>query len=97
MTGVINSDVKPPDWGREAKSYLADGPAGEKEAFPFSCVGVQSEPHSFKQVFGSTNEKQLSFKGLSRAFLFTLKGEENKSFKVELIYFTPLPLGEFCI
>lgn len=38
MTGVINSDVKPPDWKREAKSYLADGPAGEKEAFPFSCV-----------------------------------------------------------
>lgn len=48
MTGVINSDVKPPDWKREAKSYLADGPAGEKEAFPFSCVGVQLELHSFK-------------------------------------------------
>ena len=33
----------------------------------------------------------------SRAFPFILKGEENKSFKVELIYFTPLPLSEFCI
>lgn len=33
----------------------------------------------------------------SRAFPFILKGEENKSFKVELIYFTPLPLSEFCV
>ena len=33
----------------------------------------------------------------SRAFPFILKGEENKSFKVELIYFTPQPLSEFGI
>lgn len=39
MTGVINSDVKPPDWKREAKSYLADGPPVEKGSFPFLLCG----------------------------------------------------------
>lgn len=42
MTGVINSDVKPPDWKREAKSYLADGPLVEERKLSLSLVWVFS-------------------------------------------------------
>lgn len=48
MTGVINSDVKPPDWKREAKSYLADGPPVEKGSFPFFLCGCSVRTQLFQ-------------------------------------------------
>lgn len=55
MTGVINSDVKPPDWKREAKSYLADGPPVEKGSFLF--------------LFGSVPDIVLGLEDTTSTFL----------------------------
>ena len=48
MTAVINSDAKPPDWKREAKSYLADGPPVEKGSFPCLFCGCSVRTQLFQ-------------------------------------------------
>lgn len=82
-----------PDWKRSQR-LLADGPPVRERKLSLSLLWVFSENSTLSSRYlVALMKSSFHSKGLP----IHLKGEENKSFKVELIYFTPLPLSEFCV